>query len=132
MITAIYWFRHDLRLMDNRALVCACEEADELTLVYVRHANEESTTPWGFPVSSPLRRAFRDTAVDGLAVAIRERGGALLELNGAPVTVLTDLSRVIGATRIYCETSRPRRSAPTLRRSGQQVSMCGQPGSPHC
>ncbi len=103
MITAIYWFRHDLRLMDNRALVCACEEADELTLVYVRHANEESTTPWGFPVSSPLRRAFRDTAVDGLAVAIRERGGALLELNGAPVTVLTDLSRVIGATRIYCE-----------------------------
>jgi deoxyribodipyrimidine photo-lyase len=103
MITAIYWFRHDLRLVDNLALVRACEEADELTLVYVRDANENSTTRWGFPVSSPLRRAFRDTAVDGLAVAIRERGGTLLELNGAPATVLTDLSRVTGATRIYCE-----------------------------
>ena len=32
--TVIYWFRNDLRLADNRALVHACQHAESLVFVY--------------------------------------------------------------------------------------------------
>lgn len=103
MTAAVYWFRNDLRLTDNPALDRACREADELTLVYVRNADEATSTRWNFPRWSSLRRGFRDGAVDGLAGAIAEKGGSLLQVDGAAVTVLIDLAGSVGARRVYCE-----------------------------
>jgi deoxyribodipyrimidine photo-lyase len=103
MITGVYWFRNDLRLTDNRSLLRACEEVDHLSLVHVCCDDEVQMNRWGFPRLSPLRRTFRDMVVDGLALALAEKGATLVRTVGAPVAVLTDLARKVGATRIYCE-----------------------------
>ena len=102
MTAAVYWFRNDLRLHDNPALVAACREAGELALVHVRSAYETRDTGWGFPRWSPLRRGFRDTAVQGLADALAARGRTLQVLDGTAAEVLPALARRIGATRIHC------------------------------
>ena len=103
MIKALYWFRSDLRLEDQPALVRACAEAEELTLVHVRRADESLPIRWGFPRVSPLRRCFRDQAIAGLADAIAGKGGFLVQLDGEPVACLSDLAKRTGATRVYCE-----------------------------
>ena len=103
MTTGVYWFRNDLRLTDNLSLLRACEEVDRLALVHVVHDDEVQITRWGFPRWSPLRRAFRDMAVDGLAKALAENGATLVRTVGKPAAVLTDLARQVGATRVYCE-----------------------------
>ena len=103
MITGVYWFRNDLRLTDNRSLRRACEEVDRLTLVHVSADDDVQMTRWGFSRVSPLRRAFRDMALEGLALALANKGATLVRVAGAPDTVLTDLARQVGATRIYCE-----------------------------
>ena len=102
MITGVYWFRNDLRLTDNLSLLNACAEVDRLALVHVRD-DDRRITRWGFPRLGSLRQTFRDMAVDGLALALDERGAKLVRPAGAPVAALTDLARQIGATRIYCE-----------------------------
>ena len=82
MITGVYWFRNDLRLTDNRSLVRACREVDRLALIHVANDDEIQITRWGFPRWSPLRRAFRDMAVDGLASALAENGATLVRTVG--------------------------------------------------
>ena len=103
MSVALYWFRNDLRLTDNPALLRASRDGDELALVYLRTPDETAQTRWGFPRWSPLRRAFRDTALAGLQAAVSARGGTLHVMGGAPAEVLPDLARRIGAARIHCE-----------------------------
>jgi deoxyribodipyrimidine photo-lyase len=129
MITAIYWFRSDLRLTDNPALLRACAESDRLLLVYIRDTNELEGTRWGFTRVSPLRRAFRDQSVEGLAGAIAAAGRTLLQLPGDAVAVLTALARHVGASRLYCEDipAPEERSAITaLRDAGLEVRATWQ------
>jgi deoxyribodipyrimidine photo-lyase len=124
MIPALYWFRNDLRLSDNPALAQACRQAERLTLVHVRSPDESRPTRWGFPRWSPLRQAFRDTAVEGLSAAITARGGTLQVLDGLPAEALPALAHRMGATRIYCETvPAPEEAAEivALREAGLEV-----------
>lgn len=101
--TAIYWFRTDLRLSDNPALAKACAAEARLAFVYVRSRDETAVTRWGFPRWSPLRRAFRDTALMGLEDALAAKGGRLIAREGSPAQALVHLAEQIGATRLYCE-----------------------------
>ena len=124
MTSALYWFRNDLRLQDNPALTRACQDATHLTLVHVRSPSETGLTRWGFPLWSPLRRAFRDTALQGLSEAIAARGGTLRVLDGAATEVLPALARRIGATRIDCEripAPEEQAEVDALRRTGLEV-----------
>ena len=124
MSAALYWFRNDLRLTDNPALLRACRDGDELALVYLRAPDETAQTRWGFPRWSPLRRAFRDTALAGLQAAVAARGGTLHVAEGAPAEVLPDIARRIGAARIHCEAiPAPEEIAEvaTLRAAGLEV-----------
>jgi deoxyribodipyrimidine photo-lyase len=129
MNKALYWFRCDLRLSDHPALARACADADELTFVYVRRADEVAPTRWGFPRLSPPRRRFRDQAIAGLAEAIAAKGGGLVQLDGAPVDCLTDLAQRTGATRVYCEeiaAPEERSELAALRAAGLEVHATWQ------
>jgi len=103
MTVALYWFRNDLRLTDNPALLRSGRNADRLALVYLRAPDETAQTRWGFPRWSPLRRAFRDMALAGLQTAVAARGGTLHVLEGRPAEVLPDLALRIGAAGVHCE-----------------------------
>lgn len=102
MSTALYWFRNDLRLGDNLALLQACAHADALLPVYC-HAPPQAPTPWGFERVGPHRqRVLRDT-LDDLARQLHQRGSRLLEVQGPTASSLTELAHRVGATTIWCE-----------------------------
>lgn len=104
MSISIYWFRNDLRLADNPALLDACAASDRLVLVYVRSPDEVQATRWGFPRWGAHRRQFRDQALEGLQAAIARKGGELRVIDGRPEQMIPALVQEIGAERVFCET----------------------------
>ena len=103
MTTVIYWFRNDLRLADNPALLQACQQATHLLPVYC-HA-PDSTTPdrWGVQRSSAHRRRILVDTLADLAGQLERRGSGLVQLTGRPAEVLLAQARQAGVTRVVCE-----------------------------
>ena len=100
---ALYWFRNDLRLIDNPAFSEACSRAERLVPVYVMAGDEQVPTRWGFPRWGGHRRHFRNQAIAGLKAALQARGSDLIVLKGEPTAVLTALARSCGADTLFCE-----------------------------
>lgn len=103
MTTVIYWFRNDLRLLDNPALTQACNTATQLLPVYVHGPDCDATTRWGFARTGPHRRHFLAAGLADLATQLAARGGCLLELHGRAQDVLPALAGAINATHVVCE-----------------------------
>jgi len=82
MTSAIYWFRNDLRLEDNPALMLACKNADFLLPIYVHDARLEGETQWGFPRVSEQRKVFLQESLADLRTQLRHLGSDLFELSG--------------------------------------------------
>lgn len=99
----IFWFRNDLRLGDNLALVEACGAAGRVLPVYCHDPAAEASTRWGFARRGPHRSAFLAAALADLDEALRARGSRLLQLRGVPGAVLPALARALGAERVVCE-----------------------------
>jgi len=94
--TAILWFRRDLRLDDNPALVQAHADCARVLHLYI-HAPEEEA-PWRPGAAS---RWWLHGSLGALGRALRERGSGLLIAQGESLGVLSRISAEIGATRIY-------------------------------
>ena len=101
--TILYWFRNDLRLADNPAFSQACLHAQHIVPVYIHDPAQTTLTPWGFNRQSAHRQHFLSTALKGLAEKLTAAGSALIALQGDPTEVLTNLSKQLGFTEIYCE-----------------------------
>ena len=79
---ALYWFREDLRLEDNPALIELCAAADEAVFVFVMPASERwSRSPERM---GEHRARFMAESVMALDKALRERGNQLVVLHGHP------------------------------------------------
>lgn len=101
MTARIYWFRNDLRLLDNRAFSQACSASSALLPVY---CHEPATlTRWGFERTGPHRQHFLAATLADLSARLRERGSDLLELTGHPAEVLPPLLQAVGAQELACE-----------------------------
>jgi deoxyribodipyrimidine photo-lyase len=100
----IYWFRNDLRLQDNRAFARACSQATHLVPVFCHDPEAQSVTPWGFERVGPHRRQFLAQGLADLSAQLRAMGSELIEVQGRAQDVLPELARVLGATRVLCET----------------------------
>lgn len=127
--TVIHWFRNDLRLGDNPALVEACTSAGRLLPVYCHDPAAAAPTRWGFVRRGPHRRAFLEAALGDLDAALRARGSRLLVVHGAPADVLPALARAVGAQRVVCEAiAAPEEEdeVSALRAAGLQVSAVWQ------
>ena len=121
MTTLIYWFRNDLRLIDNPALEEACLHADYLLPVYISSPQSKATHTLGFPREGHHRRTFLRESLDDLKLQLRALGSDLLEYEGEPEDVLATLTRTFGADAIYCE----RIEAPEEMQQSQQIQGQG-------
>jgi len=91
------WFRRDLRLLDNPALVAAGEaakKADDRSVLGVYVLDPALLRPSGAPRLAVLYRTLR--ALDD------QLGGNLVVRHGDPAKVLPKLCREVEATSVHC------------------------------
>ena len=103
MTAAIYWFRNDLRLEDNPALMLACKSVDFLLPIYVHDYRMKGKTQWGFPRVGEHRRIFLRESLQSLRGQLKNIGSDLCELSGEIKDVFFELRAQCGVSRIYCE-----------------------------
>lgn len=94
--TAILWFRRDLRLDDNPALIRAMSENDRVLPLYIHSPAEES--PWEPGGAS---RWWLHGSLKTLDQALLERGSRLLITKGEGLEALARVCARTGATRVY-------------------------------
>jgi len=103
----IFWFRRDLRLHDQVALVAAAQRAEQqgrwLLPVFIHDRAESAPTRWGFTRMAPHRRTWLTSAVDALAAQLRALGSNLVQLRGNSVDTLVQLVRTLGHPWLVCE-----------------------------
>ena len=121
MTTLIYWFRNDLRLADNPALVEACLNASHLLPIYIHLPRAQSLHALGFPREDRHRYAFLRESLDDLRMQLRALGSDLVEYDGEPAEVLAQLAKTACADVIYCE----RVEAPEEMYHSQQIQERG-------
>ena len=124
---SIMWFRRDLRLADNPALLAAGEDRTEVLPVFV-------VDP-AFAQSGAARLAYLHDALASLDRAIRARSGRGLMIRyGDPVDVIPALAAEVGAMAVVVSRDAGpygrRRDAAVgeaLRRSGRILRGVGSP-----
>ncbi len=92
--TAIVWFRNDLRIEDNAALVAASQHAS-LVPVYIRET--------GIP-ARPLGAArawWLHHSLSALSASLDKLGAPLVLRSGDPADIIEHLVNSIGATAVY-------------------------------
>lgn len=99
--TVVHWFRQDLRLHDNPALLASIQ-CDRLLPVACLPLDDEPT-PWGFARVGPHRASWHMQALQGLDTALRAMGSRLLVLRGAPEQALPALAWAAKTQLIRCE-----------------------------
>ncbi len=92
----ILWFRKDLRLADNSALVAAIEAGGPVIPVFIWAPDEAGDWAPGAASKWWLHQALK-----GLSEEWRGKGGELILRAGASLATLRDLIAETGATRVY-------------------------------
>jgi deoxyribodipyrimidine photo-lyase len=90
---AVMWFRRDLRLADNPALVAAASDGPVLPLFVLDPAL------WG--PAGPSRRGYLTASLRRLDESLRERRGRLCLTSGDPVQRVLAAAREVGAERVH-------------------------------
>ena len=127
-MTALAWFRRDLRLCDNPALAAALAGGHGVVPVFCL----DDRLLHGRHASGP-RTQFLLECLHDLDGSLRRRGSRLVVLRGAPEDALTRLAAAVGATELHFATDvspfareRGRRVAQAMARAG--VELRGHPG----
>jgi deoxyribodipyrimidine photo-lyase len=95
-MTALVWFRRDLRVHDHPALRAALDAHERVVPVFVL---DDRVRRGRF--ASEQRERFLYGCLHDLRAALRERGGELVVAHGAPERELPALAREHGATTAY-------------------------------
>ncbi len=90
---SVMWFRRDLRLGDNPALLEATGDGDVLPLFVLDPAL------WG--PAGPSRRAYLGASLRALDASLRQRDGRLSVVRGDPVRRVVEAAREVGADRVH-------------------------------
>ncbi len=96
MSASIVWFRNDLRLADNPALIAALESGQPVVPVYVL---DEETHGVRAPGAASLW--WLHHSLLSLDASLRKLGSRLILRRGAAETALADLAAACGATSIH-------------------------------
>nr|BAL54391.1 deoxyribodipyrimidine photo-lyase [uncultured Gammaproteobacteria bacterium] len=109
---ALVWFRRDLRLTDNPALIAALTSHADVVPVYL-HAPEEEA-PWQPGAAS---RWWLHQSLSQLEQSLRERGSRLIIRLGPTLESLLALCQETGAAAVYWN----RLVDPAVRRRDAQI-----------
>jgi deoxyribodipyrimidine photo-lyase len=129
MRPVIYWFRNDLRVVDNPGLRLAANLSDRLLPVYCHDAALRAPTPWGFTRRDRHRSRFDSAALADLDLSLRRLGSELLQVDGDPVANLVVIANALDASMIFCEelpTPEGRAQIAALRAAGLVVETSWQ------
>ena len=91
--TTVMWFRRDLRLSDNPALLDACAADGVLPLFVLDPAL------WG--PAGPSRKAYLAASLRALDASLRQRKAGLSVVRGNPVRQVLLAARAVGASRVH-------------------------------
>ena len=92
----IHWFRRDLRLTDNTALLAACKASEEVIPVYIL-SDWTKEHPW----TGPKRQSFLCQCLESLSKNIEHLQGTLVIREGEALTEITQLMRETDAEAVY-------------------------------
>ncbi|ABG38684.1 deoxyribodipyrimidine photo-lyase (single-stranded DNA-specific) [Paraglaciecola sp. T6c] len=87
----IFWFRHDLRLHDNPALVALSEQVDELLCVFIIDPRWFKSSHFQSAHMGDKRWAFLQQSLSELQRHLQEQGQQLFVLEGETLEVLDAL-----------------------------------------
>ncbi|XP_027114246.2 cryptochrome DASH, chloroplastic/mitochondrial isoform X1 [Coffea eugenioides] len=102
---AIVWFRSDLRILDNEALIKAWLSSQALLPVYCVDPRlfTSSTHYFGFPKTGVLRAQFLMESLADLKNNLKSRGLDLLIKQGKPEDILPLLAKAHGAHTVFAQ-----------------------------
>ena len=107
MIRSILWFRQDLRLHDNEALVEAVRNSDELIPVYIFNPDQfVAQTEYGTSKTGMARAKFLVESVIDLRKQLNSFGSDLIVRIGKPEEILLALATQHKAHYVYCNRER--------------------------
>jgi deoxyribodipyrimidine photo-lyase len=95
--TALVWFRQDLRLADNPALLAALKRYAQVLPVFVHDPG--SAANWAAGAAS---RWWLHHSLGALQAQLQRRGSTLLIRHGDALAQLRELGKAVGATALYC------------------------------
>lgn len=90
MKRSLVWFRNDLRIHDNEALIKA-SQADEILPVYIFDVRQFERTSFGFAKTGAFRAQFLIESVQNLNDNLRAIGCDLIILKGKPEELIPEL-----------------------------------------
>lgn len=103
----IVWFRQDLRLHDNEAVIQAIQVCDKVHYIYVFDVRVwNGKTRFGFDKMSELRKQFLVESVRDLQRQLEEKGGHLHVMYGAPEDVIFEWGGKHKTSWVFCNRER--------------------------
>jgi deoxyribodipyrimidine photo-lyase len=93
---AVMWFRRDLRLADNPALLDACDSGPDGGVLPLFVLDPALWGPAGVS-----RRWYLSRSLEALDAALRQQAGGLCVVRGDPVTQVLAAARKVGASRVH-------------------------------
>ena len=109
MKRSILWFRNDLRLHDNEALVDALAHNDEVLPLYIVDPRMyDGMTSYGLPRTGKFRKRFILESLHDLRANLQALGSDLYVRVGEPELVIPELAREIKTSYVYCNRERTR------------------------
>lgn len=104
---AIVWYRNDLRLHDNQALIQAMQHAVEIIPVYVFDERLiTGKTSYGFPKLSVQGAQFLIEGVANLRSNLNNLASCLVVAVGKPEEVIFELAKQYESSWVYCNRER--------------------------
>ncbi len=104
---AILWFRQDLRLHDNEALVDALRHTDEVVPVYVFDERIfKGITKYGFPKTGKFRAKFILESILDLKQNLQKIGSDLVIRIGKPEEEVAQIASSCQSSWVFCNRER--------------------------
>uniref|UniRef100_A0A0E0LEB6 Cryptochrome DASH n=1 Tax=Oryza punctata TaxID=4537 RepID=A0A0E0LEB6_ORYPU len=100
---SIVWFRNDLRVLDNEAVVRAWAASDAVLPVYCVDPRifGGNTHYFGFPKTGALRAQFLIECLEDLKRNLMKQGLDLLIRHGKPEDILPSIAKAVSAHTVY-------------------------------
>jgi deoxyribodipyrimidine photo-lyase len=93
----IFWFRRDLRLVDNRGLFKALKSSDHVLPLFVFDTDILSTLP-----KNDHRITFIYDSLQAMHLKLQQKGRGILVKHGRPVDIFKELINQYDIKAVYC------------------------------
>jgi len=103
MRKSIVWFKTDLRLHDNKTLIGAINNSDEVLPVYCFDDSHYATTKFGFKKTGNFRAQFLLESLQDLESNLKNIGSGLLILRGNQKQEIARIAAEYVATKVYAK-----------------------------